>query len=114
MTENELIEYSLVQRTYETQQWKKYSADDEWLADLYLRMAMSYDNTDIEELVIALDLNNLSFIHDRAFMDFMHENTMSLLDSAVERGFICEATRDDITGCLDKMKIKLWSLFSST
>ena len=111
MTENELFDYSLVQRIYETQSWKKYSVDDDWLADFYLRLTMSYDNIDIEELVIALDLHNLSFIHDRAFMDFMHENAMSLLDSAVERGLICEATRDDYVMYIDKMKIKLYSFF---
>lgn len=111
MTENELFEYSLVQRIYETQSWKKYSVDDEWRADFYLRLAVSYDNIDIEELVIVLDLNSLSFIHDRAFMDFMHENTMSLLDSAVERELICEATRDDYVMYIDKMKIKLYGFF---
>lgn len=111
MIENEHIDYFLVQRIYETQSWKKYSIDDEYLADLYLSMAMSYDNIDIEELVIALDLNNLSFIHDKKFMDFMHENAVALLDSAVERGLICEATRDDYMGWLDKMKIKLHGFF---
>ena len=75
---------------------------------------MSYDSIDIEELVIALDLNNLSFIHDKEFMDFMHENAVALLDSAIERGLICEATRDDYMRWLDRMKIKLWSFFSST
>ena len=114
MTENELFEYSLVQRIYETQSWKKYSVDDEYLGDLYLSITMSYDSIDIEELVIELDLNSLSFIHDRAFMDFMHKNVVALLDSDVERGVICEATRDDYMTYIDKMKIKLWSLFSST
>ena len=114
MTEYEQFDYSLVQRIYEEQSWKKYSVNDEYLADFYLMLAMSYDNTDIEELVIELDLNSLSFIHDRAFMDFMHKNVVALLDSDVERGVICEATRDDYMTYIDKMKIKLWSLFSST
>ena len=52
MTENEQFDYFLVQRIYETQSWKKYSVDDEYLVDLYLSMAMSYDSIDIEELEI--------------------------------------------------------------
>ena len=111
MTENEHIDYPLVQRIYETQSWKKYSVNDEYLADVYLCMAMSYDSIDIEELVIVLDLNNLSFIHDKEFMDFMHENAVALLDSAVERGIMCEATRDDYVMYIYKMKIKLWDFF---
>lgn len=111
MIENEQFDYFLVQRIYETQSWKKYSVDDEYLADLYLCMAMSYDSIDIEELVISLDLNNLSFIHDKEFMDFMHENVVALLDSAVERDLICEATRDDYMMYIDKMKIKLYGFF---
>ena len=111
MTENEQFDYFLAQRIYETQSWKKYSVDDEYLGDLYLSMAMSYDRIDIEELVITLDLNNLSFIHDKDFMDFMYKNAVALLNFAVERGMICEATRDDYMMYISKMKIKLYDFF---
>ena len=114
MTEEEHLDYAIVQNIYEEQSWKKHSIDEEYLVQFFLSFCMVNENADIEELIIACDLNNISFMHDKDFMQFMYSETIKHLNNYVERDVICEATRDDYMGWLDKMKIKLWSLFSST
>ena len=111
MTEEEHLDYALVQRIYEEQSWKIHPVDSEYLMQFFLSFCMTNENTNIEELMITCDLSNLSFMHDKDFMTFMHNETVKYLDYCVEKNVICEITRDKYIIWLDKMKMKLWNFF---
>lgn len=114
MTEEEHLDYVIVQRIYEQYSWKDNSFDDEYyLAQFFISFCVVHENANIEELMIICDLNNLSFIHDKDFILFMYNKASQYLDHSVERNVISEMTRDNYMGWLDKMKMKLWSLWSS-
>ena len=112
--ESEYTSFSMVQQIYECQSWKMYHVDNEYLAHFYIGLSMIVMSHSIEELMIAFDLHNLSFIYDEEFMKFMHMNAIEYVNSSVERNMICEATRDDYVACFDKMKMKLWAFFLNT
>ena len=113
MTEEEQLDYAIVQHIYEEQSWKIHPVDSEYLMQFFLSFCMINEKANIEELMIICDLNNVSFMHDKNFMSFMYNETVKYLNYCAEKDVISDITRDNYMMWLDKMRMKFWRFFSS-
>lgn len=93
---DDAIDFALCQRIYEEQSWKVHPVDDEYLGHVFLELATRYTYLPGEELAIAFDLQQLSFLHSKDFLKCMHDNALAV----IERLFVIEHSFSDDSLCM--------------
>lgn len=98
--------FFIVQRFYEEDSWKRNSLSED-IALIFLNFIENNINTCIEELAIKYDLIGITFIHDKAFVDFLFLNLKSFICSSK---YNCIATQKHYLKNIEEMHLKFLSL----
>lgn len=107
---SDIIEFKLVQQMHDEMSWKVHEVDNEFLASVFMSFSVSnYAKMPVEEVMIAFDLDQLSFIHDKDFIQHMHYCSLQHLVSALNRELICKTTYDWCISRVNAMQDKLLS-----
>ena len=108
---NELLEFALMQRMYEDGLWKNpnyYVGIDDYYAHFFLNFSMQYSAIDcIEELIVTYELKGMTFLSSLSFVKWMHKVASTLVNDALRRRVLCDATRNEYMSCIDNMENKL-------
>lgn len=107
---SDIIEFKLVQQIHDEISWKMHEVDNEYLAKVFMSFSVSdYAKMPVEEVMIAFDLNQLSFIHDKDFIQHMHCCALQQIVSELNRDLIRKETYEWCISRVSAMKDKLMS-----